>query len=103
MDINRLACLYIPKMIPQIYHKGKLKMTYEKLDVNTLDGWNKLSDINNKKSFIHIFGRAPIDETELYSWVDGLAAEMIASTPKPADFEWRLVTMDDKAWLTKYL
>ena len=51
---------------------------------------------------MHTFGREPIDETELYQWVDALAAEMIATAPKPADFEWELVAIGDKVWLTKY-
>lgn len=73
-----------------------------KLSINTLEGWNQQADIANKKAFMHTFGREPIDETELYQWVDALAAEMIANAPKPADFEWELVAMGDKVWLTKY-
>ena len=78
-------------------------MTNEKLSINTFDGWELQADIANKKAFMHTFGREPIDKTELYQWVDALAAEMIASTPKPTDFEWRLVAMGDEVWLTKYL
>lgn len=74
----------------------------EKLSINTLEGWNQQADIVNKKAFMHTVGREPIDETELYQWVDALAAEMIASAPKPADFEWELVAMGDTVWLTKY-
>ena len=74
----------------------------EKLSINTLEGWNQQADIANKKAFMHTVGREPIDETELYQWVDALAADMIASAPKPADFEWELVAMGDTVWLTKY-
>lgn len=74
----------------------------EKLSINTLEGWSQQADIANKKAFTYTFGREPIDETELYQWVDALAAEMIANAPKPADFEWELVAMGDKVWLTKY-
>ena len=74
----------------------------EKTSINSLEGWNLQADIANKKAFMHTFGREPIDETELYQWVDALAAEMIANAPKPADFEWELVAMGDKVWLTKY-
>ena len=74
----------------------------EKLSINTLEGWNQQADIANKKAFMHTFGREPIDETELYQWVDALAAEMIATAPKPTDFEWELVAIGDKVWLTKY-
>lgn len=78
-------------------------MTNEKLSINTFDGWERQADITNKKAFMHTFGREPIDKAELYQWVDALAAEMIASTPKPTDFEWKLVAMGDEVWLTKYL
>ena len=75
----------------------------EKTSINSLEGWNLQADIANKKAFMHTFGREPIDETELYQWVDAIAAEMIATAPKPIDFEWQLVTMGDEVWLTKYL
>ena len=74
----------------------------EKTSINSLEGWNLQADIANKKAFMHTVGREPIDETELYQWVDALAAEMIATAPKPADFEWELVAIGDKVWLTKY-
>lgn len=75
----------------------------EKLSINTLEGWNQQADIANKKAFMHTFGREPVDETELYQWVDAIAAEMIATAPKSIDFEWQLVTMGDEVFLTKYL
>ena len=67
-----------------------------------------MKDGNNNRTLqiqnpSYTFLAGAIDEIELYSWVDGLAAEMIASTPKPIDFEWKLVTMGDEVWLTKYL
>ena len=74
----------------------------EKLSINTLEGWNQQADIVNKKAFMHTVGREPIDEAESYQWVDAIAAEMIATAPKPIDFEWQLVTMGDEVWLTKY-
>ncbi|MPM63437.1 hypothetical protein SDC9_110317 [bioreactor metagenome] len=74
----------------------------EKLSINTLEGWNQQADIANKKAFMHTFGREPIDETELYQWVDAIAAEMIATAPKEPDTDWELVKIGEEVFLTRY-
>lgn len=38
--------------------------------INTTDGWNALADRTNRRSFRQTNGRDPVDDTELYCWVE---------------------------------
>lgn len=53
----------------------------EKLDINTAAGWTKYAEITNRKSFVHTFGREPIDTAEVTSWVNAAVAEAEALYP----------------------
>lgn len=48
-------------------------------DINTMEGWNALADSVNRKSFVHAFGREPIDRDELYEWVARMCEEAEAN------------------------
>ena len=37
--------------------------------INTLDGWNALSDAQNRRAFVSANGREPESRDELYTWV----------------------------------
>jgi len=39
-------------------------------DINTMDGWNALTDRVNRRSFLRANGREPVDDAELHSWVE---------------------------------
>lgn len=57
-------------------------------------------DIANKSFYAHI---SAVSLSTKQSCINGWtpAAEMIQSTPKPTDFEWKLVAMGDEVWLIK--
>ncbi|MBQ3194172.1 MAG: hypothetical protein IJB59_11485 [Oscillospiraceae bacterium] len=42
----------------------------EKLDINTLEGWNAVAEKQNRRSFRTAFGRDPANDAELTQWID---------------------------------
>ena len=38
--------------------------------INTMDGWNALADRVNRRSFLQVNGREPVDDAELRCWVE---------------------------------
>lgn len=53
----------------------------EKLNINTAEGWSKYAEITNRKSFVHTFGREPIDTAEVTAWVNAAVAQAEALYP----------------------
>lgn len=43
--------------------------------INSPEGWNALADRQNRSAFIAEFGRAPVNDTELRTWVLGMLQE----------------------------
>ena len=43
--------------------------------INTLEGWNKLADERNRRSFISATGRKPQNDAELNAWVNCMCRE----------------------------
>lgn len=76
----------------------------EKLNINTAEGWSKYAEITNRKSFVHTFGREPIDTAEVTAWVNAAVAKTNDLYPiSDKEPEQTLRTFDGKLyWVTKF-
>ena len=70
----------------------------ENLNINELSGWTNQTDINNRKSFIHVFGREPRDVQEIDAWISDLLAECQL---KPIRTEDEHTVIDGKECITR--
>lgn len=72
-------------------------------NINTPEGWAKYAAATNRKSFVHTFGREPIDTAEVTAWVNKTVEAALAGCEEPKKPEPKLeVVNGEMYWVTNF-